>query len=207
MDWATRHVLSWRLSNTMDAGFCAEAATRWPAIGRRYSIRIRAASTSLDFTGVPRTRASAISMDLGAAAWTTSSSSACGGLSSMTCELTDGFHAERVIGEWRLLQHRAPHSSSTVKRRPRPTGPVNLWMDGQGSPLDQQQQQDVIKRILAACQTTEYTLTGPVSNKVGPPQVVTAALPVFQCLTGSRGGIPRTSRSISGVAGPAGFSQ
>ena len=25
MDWATRHVLSWRLSNTMDAGFCAEA--------------------------------------------------------------------------------------------------------------------------------------------------------------------------------------
>ena len=22
MDWATRHVLSWRLSNTMDAGFC-----------------------------------------------------------------------------------------------------------------------------------------------------------------------------------------
>ena len=25
MDWAPRHVLSWRLSNTMDAGFCAEA--------------------------------------------------------------------------------------------------------------------------------------------------------------------------------------
>ena len=25
MDWATRHVLSWRLSNTMTAGFCAEA--------------------------------------------------------------------------------------------------------------------------------------------------------------------------------------
>ena len=25
MDWATRHVLSWRLSNTMDAGFCVEA--------------------------------------------------------------------------------------------------------------------------------------------------------------------------------------
>ncbi len=25
MDWATRHVLAWRLSNTMDAGFCVEA--------------------------------------------------------------------------------------------------------------------------------------------------------------------------------------
>lgn len=25
MDWATRKVLSWRLSNTMDAGFCIEA--------------------------------------------------------------------------------------------------------------------------------------------------------------------------------------
>ena len=25
MDWATRHVLSWRLSNTMEAAFCVEA--------------------------------------------------------------------------------------------------------------------------------------------------------------------------------------
>ncbi len=25
MDWATRHVLAWRLSNTLDAGFCIEA--------------------------------------------------------------------------------------------------------------------------------------------------------------------------------------
>jgi len=25
MDWATRKVLSWRLSNTMDASFCVEA--------------------------------------------------------------------------------------------------------------------------------------------------------------------------------------
>jgi putative transposase len=25
MDWATRHVLAWRLSNTMDAEFCNEA--------------------------------------------------------------------------------------------------------------------------------------------------------------------------------------
>ena len=25
MDWASRHVLSWRLSNTMDSAFCVEA--------------------------------------------------------------------------------------------------------------------------------------------------------------------------------------
>ena len=25
MDWATRHVLAWRLSNTMDASFCVQA--------------------------------------------------------------------------------------------------------------------------------------------------------------------------------------
>ena len=25
MDWASRHVLSWRLSNTMDSSFCVEA--------------------------------------------------------------------------------------------------------------------------------------------------------------------------------------
>ena len=29
MDWATRHVLAWRLSNTMDAGFCVEALSRY----------------------------------------------------------------------------------------------------------------------------------------------------------------------------------
>ena len=28
MDWATRHVLAWRLSNTMDASFCVEALVR-----------------------------------------------------------------------------------------------------------------------------------------------------------------------------------
>ena len=38
MDWASRHVLAWRLSNTLDAGFCVEAlATRWPTMARRRS--------------------------------------------------------------------------------------------------------------------------------------------------------------------------
>tara|TARA_R110002073_G_scaffold334795_1_gene525088 strand:- start:6035 stop:6223 length:189 start_codon:yes stop_codon:yes gene_type:complete len=38
MDWATRHVLSWRLSNTMDADFCVEALTE--AIDRYGSPKI-----------------------------------------------------------------------------------------------------------------------------------------------------------------------
>lgn len=31
MDWATRRVLAWRLSNTMDAEFCIEALEEAPA--------------------------------------------------------------------------------------------------------------------------------------------------------------------------------
>ena len=31
MDWATRHVLAWRLSNTMDPGFCVEALSQHTA--------------------------------------------------------------------------------------------------------------------------------------------------------------------------------
>ena len=55
MDWATRHVLSWRLSNTMDAGFCAEALG--DALARYGQPEIfntdqGSQFTSLDFTGV-----------------------------------------------------------------------------------------------------------------------------------------------------------
>ena len=48
MDWASRRVLSWRLSNTMDADFCIEAleARRWRATaGRRSSTPTKAASS------------------------------------------------------------------------------------------------------------------------------------------------------------------
>ena len=37
MDWATRHVLAWRLSNTMDAGFCIEALNE--ALGDKRGVR------------------------------------------------------------------------------------------------------------------------------------------------------------------------
>ena len=38
MDWASRYVLAWRLSNTLDASFCVEALEEaWPAMARRRS--------------------------------------------------------------------------------------------------------------------------------------------------------------------------
>ena len=46
MDWHSRYVLAWRLSNTLEAGFCAEALMRrWAVAGRRCSTRTREASS------------------------------------------------------------------------------------------------------------------------------------------------------------------
>ncbi len=66
MDWATRHVLSWRLSNTMDAGFCIEALSE--ALARHGKPEIfntdqGSQFTSLDFTNVLKNVGVAISMD------------------------------------------------------------------------------------------------------------------------------------------------
>ena len=64
MDWATRHVLSWR--HTMDAGFCAEALG--DALARYGQPEIfntdqGSQFTSLDFTGVLKNASIRISMD------------------------------------------------------------------------------------------------------------------------------------------------
>jgi putative transposase len=90
IDWATRRVLSWRLSNTLTAGFCVEALSE--ALGRfgkpgifntdqSLPSRTRGARNS-PVTSSPRSCAITGSrsawMDAGAAT-TTSSSSACGG--------------------------------------------------------------------------------------------------------------------------------
>jgi putative transposase len=80
MDWATRKVLAWRLSNTMDAGFCVaaleEALARFGSL--KSSTRIRAASLRRAFTAVLRTPRSGSAWTVAAAGWTTSSSNACG---------------------------------------------------------------------------------------------------------------------------------
>ena len=107
MDWATRHVLAWRLSNTMDARFCAEALTEALArYGKPEIFNTDQGSqfTSFDFTGLLKDVGVAISMDGRGRCmdnifierlWRSLKYEAV-----YLHELTDGFRAERVIGDW-----------------------------------------------------------------------------------------------------------
>lgn len=66
MDWATRKVLAWRLSNTMDAGFCIEALEEAMArFGKPEIFNTDQGSqfTSADFTGKLTAAGIKISMD------------------------------------------------------------------------------------------------------------------------------------------------
>ena len=49
MDWATRKVLSWRLSNTLDASFCVEALEE--AIGKYEKSEIMNTDSGSQYTG------------------------------------------------------------------------------------------------------------------------------------------------------------
>ncbi len=65
MDWYSRYVLSWRLSNTLEAGFCAEALTEALGKGKPEVFNTEQGSqfTSLEFTQVLQDRGVRISMD------------------------------------------------------------------------------------------------------------------------------------------------
>lgn len=66
MDWVSRHVLSWRLSNTMDTDFCVEALEEaLERYGRPEIFNTDQGSqfTSIDFTAVLHREGIAISMD------------------------------------------------------------------------------------------------------------------------------------------------
>ena len=65
MDWHSRYVLSWRLSNTLEAGFCAEALTEAMDRGRPEVFNTDQGSqfTSQEFTQVLQDRGVKISMD------------------------------------------------------------------------------------------------------------------------------------------------
>ncbi len=164
MDWATRHVLSWRLSNTMDARFCVEAlAEALSGYGKPEIFNTDQGSqfTSSDFTGVLREAGVAISMDGRGRCmdnifierlWRSLKYEAV-----YLHELTDGFVAERVIGEWiGFYNTERPHSSldgQTPAEAHRAGQPVDMMDKARAlptSPQAQQQQQDLINRILAA---------------------------------------------------------
>ena len=65
MDWHSRYVVAWRLSNTLEAGFCAEALEEALARGRPEVFNTDQGSqfTSWEFTQVLQDRGVKISMD------------------------------------------------------------------------------------------------------------------------------------------------
>jgi putative transposase len=65
MDWSSRKVLSWRVSNTLDLGFCVEALEEALDIYGAPEIFNTQGSqfTSEDFTGVRKRHGARISMD------------------------------------------------------------------------------------------------------------------------------------------------
>jgi putative transposase len=164
MDWATRRVLAWRLSNTMDARFCVEAlAEALARYGRPDIFNTDQGSqfTSLDFTGALKDAGVRISMDGRGRCmdnvfierlWRSLKYEAV-----YLHELTDGFEAERVIGEWiDFYNTERPHSALAGQTPAEAYGaeqPVDMMDKAIAlptSPQAQQQQQDVINRILAA---------------------------------------------------------
>ncbi len=119
MDWASRAVLAWWLSNTLDAGFCVEALEKAPGCyGRPEVLNTDQGNqfTSFDFTGALTDAGVAISMDgrdrctdniFIERPWR-----------SLKCEavhlheIADGFHARRVIGDWiEFYNTERPHSA------------------------------------------------------------------------------------------------
>ena len=164
MDWATRHVLSWRLSNTMDASFCVEALNE--ALSKHGQPEIfntdqGSQFTSFDFTGVLKGAEVTISMDGRGRCmdnifierlWRSLKYEAI-----YLHELTDGFKAERVIGEWIDFYNTERPHSALGGRTPieaygarRPVDMMDKAIALPTSPQAQQQQQDLLNKILAA---------------------------------------------------------
>jgi putative transposase len=164
MDWASRHVLAWRLSNTMDTAFCVAALDEAMArYGRPEIFNSDQGSqfTSFEFTGALKDAGITISMDGRGRCldnifierlWRSLKYEAV-----YLHELTDGFAAERVIREWidfyntgrphSALGGRTPAEAYAARR------PVDM-MDNAGalstSPQAPQHQPIMINRILAA---------------------------------------------------------
>jgi putative transposase len=164
MDWATRHILAWRLSNTMDASFCVEALN--DALARYgkpdiFNTDQGSQFTSFDFTGVLKAVEITISMDGRGRCmdnifierlWRSLKYEAI-----YLHELTDGFKAERVIGEWiDFYNTERPHSSFDGRTPAEAYGigqPMDMMDKADAlptSPQAQQPQQNVINRIQAA---------------------------------------------------------
>ena len=163
MDWATRHVLAWRLSNTMDAGFCVEALNE--ALAKYGTPEIfntdqGSQFTSFDFTGGLKRADVTISMDGRGRCmdnifierlWRSLKYEAV-----YLHDLTDGFVAERVISKWiGFYNTERPHSSldgKTPSEAYAHAGPVDMMDKSCDLPTypQEQQQKDSIEGKRAA---------------------------------------------------------
>jgi len=126
MDWATRKVLSWRLSNTMHADFCVEALNE--AIGKFGPPEIMNTDQGSQFTGsawiATLTEAGVrISMDgrgryldniFIERLWRSLKQEAI-----YLEEIEDGFHARRVISNWMAFYNTERPHSSLERRTPK----------------------------------------------------------------------------------------
>ena len=165
LDWASRYVLAWRLSNTLDAGFCVEALeearTRHgqPEIfntdqgsqftGFAFTGRLRAAGVQISMDGRGRCMDNIFIERL----WRSLKYEAV-----YLHDLADGFQARRVIGEWiDFYNAERPHSAlggKTPAEAYRGDPPVDM-MDKQlralpaYPPAQQRRQEDRSKEILA----------------------------------------------------------
>ncbi len=175
MDWATRRVLSWRLSNSMDAGFCVDALNEALArYGKPQIFNTDQGSqfTSLDFTTVLTGAKITISMDGRGRCmdnifierlWRSLKYEAV-----YLHELTDGFKAERVIAEWiGFYNAERPHSALAGQTPVEAYGarqPVDMMDKAIAlptSPQAQQQQQELKIAFWRHDQQSEYTLNKP----------------------------------------------
>jgi putative transposase len=81
MDWFSRYVLAWRLSNTLEGSFCVEALEEAPKSSQRFSTPIKdRSSRPLPLPADWRRAAYRSRWTAEAERWTTCSSSACGGV-------------------------------------------------------------------------------------------------------------------------------
>ena len=164
MDWATRHVLAWRLSNSMDARFCIEAlneALAKYATPEIFNTDQGSQFTGLAFTGALTDAGIRISMDgrgrfmdniFIERLWRSLKYEAV-----YLHELTDGFVAEGVIAEWiDFYNAERPHSALAGRTPAEAYGagqPVDMMDKAIAlptSPQAQQPQQELKNRFLAA---------------------------------------------------------
>ncbi len=135
LDWASRYVLAWRLSNTLDAGFCVEALEE--ARTRHGPPEIFNTDQGSQFTGFAftgRLRAAGVQRSrwtAGAGAWTTSSSSGCGAPSNTRLSICTTLPtasrpgASSASGSTSTTPNRHTRPSAE-KPRPRPTAAARL---------------------------------------------------------------------------------